>query len=105
MVAATFFTKAGVKNFRRLLLRWFDREKRALPWRGESDPYRILVSEIMLQQTRVAVVEERYKKVLRQFPTVKRLAAAREQALLAAWSGLGYYRTATSVHGAAQLIA
>ncbi len=105
MVAAPFFTKAGVKNFRRLLLRWFDREKRALPWRGESDPYRILVSEIMLQQTRVAVVEERYKKFLRQFPTVKRLAGAREQTVLAAWSGLGYYRRARSLHATAKLIA
>jgi A/G-specific adenine glycosylase len=105
MIGAPFFAKAHAKGFRKLLLRWFDREKRALPWRGESKPYRILVSEIMLQQTRVAVVEERYKRFLRRFPTVKRLARAREQTVLAAWSGLGYYRRARSLHVAAKLIA
>src|SRR5471030_3243692 len=56
-----------VSTFRRRLLRWFDREQRTLPWRGERDPYRILVSEIMLQQTRVAVVEERYRLFVTQF--------------------------------------
>jgi A/G-specific adenine glycosylase len=91
--------------FRRRLLHWFDRQKRTLPWRGERDPYRILVSEIMLQQTRVAVVEERYKEFLRRFPTVESLARAREQTVLAAWSGLGYYRRARSLHGAARQIA
>lgn len=96
---------AGKAAFRRYLLRWFDREKRALPWRGESDPYRILVSEIMLQQTRVAVVRERYSEFLRHFPTVQRLARAREQTVLAAWSGLGYYRRARSLHAAAKQIA
>jgi A/G-specific adenine glycosylase len=90
--------------FRKRLLRWFDREKRVLPWRGETDPYRILVSEIMLQQTRVAVVEDRYKEFLKQFPTVERLARAREQTVLAAWSGLGYYRRARSLHAAAKQI-
>jgi A/G-specific adenine glycosylase len=104
MVAAPLFAKADAKVFRKLLLRWFDSEKRALPWRGETDPYRILVSEIMLQQTRVAVVEDRYTKFLRQFPTVKRLARAREQTVLAAWSGLGYYRRARSLHAAARQI-
>jgi len=91
-------------QFRRKLLRWFEREKRSLPWRGESDPYRILVSEIMLQQTRVAVVTERYKKFLRQFPTVSRLARASESSVLAAWSGLGYYRRARNLHTAAKHI-
>lgn len=92
-------------QFRKLLLRWYDREQRTLPWRGEQDPYRILVSEIMLQQTRVAVVEERYKTFIRQFPAVQRLASAREQTVLAAWSGLGYYRRARSLHAAAKKIA
>lgn len=96
---------AGKAAFRRCLLRWFDREKRALPWREESDPYRILVSEIMLQQTRVAVVRERYPEFLRHFPTIRRLARAREQTVLAAWSGLGYYRRARSLHAAAKQIA
>jgi A/G-specific adenine glycosylase len=91
-------------RFRRLLLRWFQKQQRKLPWRGESDPYRILVSEIMLQQTRVAVVEDRYRKFIAQFPTAERLARAREQTVLAAWSGLGYYRRARNLHAAAKEI-
>jgi A/G-specific adenine glycosylase len=90
--------------FRRRLLRWFHQHQRKLPWRGERDPYRILVSEIMLQQTRVAVVEDRYKKFIAQFPAVERLAQAREQTVLAAWSGLGYYRRARNLHAAAKEI-
>jgi A/G-specific adenine glycosylase len=91
-------------HFRRLLLRWYRKHQRKLPWRGETDPYRILVSEIMLQQTRVAVVEDRYKKFIAQFPTAERLAKAREQTVLAAWSGLGYYRRARNLHAAAKEI-
>ena len=87
--------RSGDSNkFRRLLLRWYDRQRRDLPWRGQTDPYRILVSEIMLQQTRVAAVKERYKEFLQRFPNVAWLARAREQSVLAAWSGLGYYRRA-----------
>src|SRR5215471_3048121 len=86
------------------LLRWFDREKRTLPWRGEKDPYRILVSEVMLQQTRVAVVVERYQQFLRQFSSVSRLARAKEESVLAAWSGLGYYRRARALHAAARRV-
>jgi A/G-specific adenine glycosylase len=93
-----------LRSLRSRLLGWFDREKRSLPWRGERNPYRILVSEIMLQQTRVAVVTERYKEFLRRFPTVERLARAREQTVLAAWSGLGYYRRARALHAAAKQI-
>lgn len=89
-------------QFRTRLIRWYDQSRRRLPWRGETDPYRILVSEIMLQQTRVAVVEARYSVFLRQFPTVERLARAREASVLAAWSGLGYYRRARSLHAAAK---
>src|SRR4029077_11283119 len=91
-------------RFRRRLLRWFHKYQRKLPWRGESDPYYILVSEIMLQQTRVAVVEDRYRKFIAQFPTAERLARAREQTVLAAWSGLGYYRRARALHRAAKEI-
>src|SRR5947208_1732177 len=93
------------RRFREHLLRWYDREKRRLPWRGETDPYRILVSEIMLQQTRVAVVEGRYRKFLRQFPSVRKLAQASQDAVLAAWSGLGYYRRARNLHAAAKEVA
>jgi len=91
-----------IANFRKLLLRWYARHQRKLPWRRQTDPYRILVSEIMMQQTRVAVVEDRYKEFLRQFPTIRALARAREQTVLAAWSGLGYYRRARSLHAAAK---
>jgi A/G-specific adenine glycosylase len=91
--------------FRRRLLVWFQQFQRTLPWRGETDPYRILVSEIMLQQTRVAVVEDRYRKFVAQFPSVERLARAREETVLAAWSGLGYYRRARALHQTAKEIA
>ena len=90
--------------FRRLLLSWYAQSQRKLPWRGTTDPYHILVSEIMLQQTRVAVVEERYTKFIAQFPSAERLARAKEATVLAAWSGLGYYRRARALHGAAKEI-
>jgi A/G-specific adenine glycosylase len=99
-----FLDPSSHRAFRSHLLNWFDREKRALPWRGETDPYRILVSEIMLQQTRVAVVKERYATFLRRFPDVSRLAHAREASVLAAWSGLGYYRRARALHAASREI-
>src|SRR5690242_7827728 len=104
MSSPTKFSPRQVRDFRRRLLVWFTREQRKLPWRGETDPYRVLVSEVMLQQTRVAVVEDRYEKFLRQFPTVEKLARAREQSVLAAWSGLGYYRRARALHAAAKRI-
>jgi A/G-specific adenine glycosylase len=88
--------------FRRLLLTWYEKFQRKLPWRGATDPYHILVSEIMLQQTRVVVVEERYRKFIAQFPSAERLARAKEATVLAAWSGLGYYRRARALHGAAK---
>jgi A/G-specific adenine glycosylase len=90
--------------FRRRLLTWFDRQRRDLPWRRSADPYRVWVSEIMLQQTRVAAVLEHYGKFLKRFPTVEALAEAPETAVLAAWSGLGYYRRARSLHAAAREI-
>src|SRR5438270_8347623 len=90
--------------FRRLLLSWYQQSQRKVPWRGATDPYHILVSEIMLQQTRVAVVEERYKKFIAQFPSAERLARAKEASVLAAWSGLGYYRRARNLHAAANEI-
>jgi A/G-specific adenine glycosylase len=90
--------------FRRLLLGWYGESQRKLPWRGTTDPYHILVSEIMLQQTRVAAVEERYRKFITQFPSAERLARAKEATVLAAWSGLGYYRRARALHGAAKEI-
>src|SRR5215471_13662594 len=92
------------QTFRRRLLAWYDANARDLPWRKDRDPYRVWVSEIMLQQTRVAAVIEHYREFLRRFPTVKTLAAAREPSVLAAWSGLGYYRRARMLHAAAKVI-
>jgi A/G-specific adenine glycosylase len=88
--------------FRRRLLRWFDQNRRDLPWRADRDPYHVWVSEIMLQQTRVAVVRDRYPRFLEQFPTVESLATAELPEVLAAWSGLGYYRRARNLHAAAR---
>jgi A/G-specific adenine glycosylase len=89
---------------RRELLRWFRREKRSLPWRDTRDPYRIWVSEVMLQQTTVAAVCGRYERFLERFPDVASLARAREQSVLAAWSGLGYYARARNLRRAAQIL-
>jgi A/G-specific adenine glycosylase len=86
------------------LLAWYERHARALPWRESRDPYRVWLSEIMLQQTRVAAVIGHYEEFLRRFPTVERLAAAREASVLAAWSGLGYYRRARMLHAAAKVV-
>ena len=87
------------------LLAWYDAEKRSLPWRGSRDPYAILVSEIMLQQTQVSVVREPFERFMERFPSVDVLAAAPAEAVLAAWSGLGYYRRARNLHAAARAIA
>ena len=83
---------------------WYRAQARTLPWRGSSDPYHIWVSEIMLQQTRVAAVIDHYNEFVRRFPTLVSLALAAEQDVLAAWSGLGYYRRARMLHKAAQFI-
>lgn len=90
---------------RRALLRWYDENRRDLPWRRTRDPYAIWVSEIMLQQTRVAAVLPRYEKFLQRFPSVEKLASARLSSVLAEWSGLGYYRRARNLHAAAKVIA
>src|SRR5580704_14564302 len=95
---------AGRRRFQQRLLEWFDRYKRELPWRKDRDPYRVWVSEVMLQQTRVAAVVDHYQRFLRRFPTTEKLASARESSVLAAWSGLGYYRRARMLHAAAKRI-
>jgi len=89
---------------RKALLRWYDGNRRDLPWRRTRDPYAIWVSEIMLQQTRVAAVVDHYQRFMRQFPTIVCLALAGEDEVLALWSGLGYYRRARLLHRAAQTI-
>ena len=99
------FTQAQVLSFRRKLMHWYRRYARELPWRGISDPYRTWISEVMLQQTRVAAVLEHYDRFLQRFPDLPALARAPEAEVLAAWSGLGYYRRARMLHRAAQFIA
>src|SRR5262245_41676776 len=90
------------------VLAWYDRERRVLPWRaqpGETpDPYRVWLSEIMLQQTTVKAVLPRYAAFLRQWPNVKALAAAELGQVLAAWAGLGYYARARNLHACARAV-
>ena len=92
------------REVRRRLLAWFDEHARDLPWRRTSDPYAIWVSEIMLQQTRVAAVLDHYDLFMRRYPTAAALAAAAEDDVLAIWSGLGYYRRARMLHKAAKFV-
>lgn len=87
------------------LLAWYGREKRELPWRGVSDPYRVWISEIMLQQTRVEAVKDYYLRFLQKFPTAEALARADEEEVLKAWEGLGYYSRARNLHKAAKIVA
>src|SRR5277367_381384 len=96
--------KLDAALFRRKLMGWYKSHARELPWRNVNDPYRTWVSEVMLQQTRVAAVIEHYHDFLRRFPTVLALALAPESDVLASWSGLGYYRRARMLHKAAQFI-
>lgn len=91
-----------IAGLRRALLGWYDRSRRDLPWRADRDSYRIWVAEVMLQQTRIAVVAPAFMRFLDTFPTMDRLAAAEEDEVLAQWSGLGYYARARSLHRAAR---
>lgn len=93
--------RIDARKFRRLLLNWFRENQRDLPWRRTTDPYQILVSEIMLQQTRVGAVLPFYARFLTLFPTPSSLALAAEDAVLHAWSGLGYYSRARNLRAAA----
>jgi A/G-specific adenine glycosylase len=88
-------------NFAAALIEWYERNARDLPWRRTRDPYRIWVSEIMLQQTRVETVVPYYHRFLVKYPSVAALASANEQELLAAWAGLGYYSRARNMQRAA----
>jgi A/G-specific adenine glycosylase len=93
-------------SFRRALLAWYDRVKRDLPWRSATpDFYRVWLSEIMLQQTRVEAVIPYFDRFLARFPDVHSLARAPEPAVLAAWSGLGYYSRARNLHQGAKQVA
>jgi A/G-specific adenine glycosylase len=90
------------------LLAWYDRHRRALPWRalpGEmADPYRVWASEVMLQQTTIAAVKPYYERFMARFPTVEALAAAPSEAVMQAWAGLGYYSRARNLHACAKAV-
>src|SRR6516162_4100019 len=87
------------------LLAWFRAHRRDLPWRRDRDPYRVWVSEVMLQQTQVAAVIGYFQRFLERFPTLADLAAADEQEVLRLWEGLGYYRRARDLLAAARRLA
>src|SRR4051812_34113444 len=93
-----------VARVRRELADWYERGHRDLPWRRTRDPYRILVAELMLVQTTVAAVLPYYERFLARFPTAAALAEADETDVLKAWEGLGYYRRARQLQGAARAI-
>jgi A/G-specific adenine glycosylase len=90
--------------FRGRLLSWYDRHRRDLPWRRSRDPYAILVSEIMLQQTQVSRVRDFYARFLGRYPTLEDLASARPAQVRDAWAGLGYYARARNLHAAARQV-
>ena len=95
---------AAARRFGRLLRRWFRANGRDLPWRRTRDPYRILVSELMLQQTQVSRVITRYGEFLDTFPTLHDVARARPKRVMEAWAGLGYYARARNLHALARQV-
>ncbi|MCK6207265.1 A/G-specific adenine glycosylase [Bacillus infantis] len=88
------------ETFRQDLIGWFEQEQRTLPWRQDQDPYKVWVSEIMLQQTRVDTVIPYFNRFIEQFPTIEALAEAEEDKVLKAWEGLGYYSRARNLQAA-----
>jgi A/G-specific adenine glycosylase len=90
--------------FTRKLLAWWSRAARDLPWRRTRDPYRVLVSEFMLQQTQVSRVAEYYPRFIERFPDLETLASARPRAVREAWDGLGYYARASHLHALARVV-
>ncbi|MCB0574029.1 MAG: A/G-specific adenine glycosylase, partial [Saprospiraceae bacterium] len=91
--------------FREQLLAWFAQHHRPLPWKGEKDPYKIWLSEIILQQTRVEQGLPYYRRFVEHFPTIEHLARAPEDQVLKLWQGLGYYARARNMHATAKHIA
>ncbi len=92
--------KIVIKNFQDDLINWFKEEQRELPWRKDQDPYKVWVSEIMLQQTRVDTVIPYFNRFIQWFPTINDLANANEDKVLKAWEGLGYYSRVRNLHSA-----
>lgn len=97
-------TEAAAAFFAAELLNWYDANKRDLPWRRDRDPYRIWVSEVMLQQTRVDTVIPYYERFMERFPTVRHLAEAPEEEVLKCWEGLGYYSRARNLQAGARQV-
>lgn len=93
-----------MKNFSKIVLQWYAHHKRELPWREEKDPYKIWVSEIILQQTRIAQGWNYYLRFMERFPTITSLAEAPEDEVLKQWQGLGYYTRARNMHTGAKYI-
>jgi A/G-specific adenine glycosylase len=98
------FSPSTVKRLRQSLETWYDSARRDLPWRRTPDPYRVWISEIMLQQTRVTAVLPYYERFIQRFPDALALARATETEVLAAWAGLGYYSRARNLHRAARAV-
>ena len=98
------WTDKETKEFQDQFIQWYEQEKRNLPWRYNRDPYRIWISEIMLQQTRVDTVIDYFYRFMEWFPTIEELANAPEEKLLKAWEGLGYYSRARNIQAAAKQI-
>src|SRR5436190_14253394 len=95
---------ARAQVFTRKLLAWWARAARDLPWRRTRDPYRVLVSELMLQQTQVSRVVDYYERFLARFPTLDHVAEAPQRSVLASWAGLGYYARARNLHALARRV-
>ena len=91
-------------NITQQILKWYDLNKRDLPWRNTNDPYKTWLSEIMLQQTQVQTVIPYYNKWIKQFPTLSSVAKANLDQLLKSWEGLGYYRRCKNFHQAAKIV-
>ncbi len=96
--------RKSIPDIRRKLLAWYARAARDLPWRRTRDPYRVLVSEVMLQQTQVSRVAEYYGRFVERFPDLRALARATPRAVREAWDGLGYYARARNLHAAARSV-
>jgi A/G-specific adenine glycosylase len=101
---AHHLSRETVKAIRESLLAWYRRHGRQLPWRETTDPYRIWVSEVMLQQTQVRTVIDYYRNFINRFPDLQALAGADQQAVLKCWEGLGYYARARNLHEAARIV-
>ena len=101
---AKLSSSESYQTFRKILLEWFKIHQREMPWRGIDDPYKIWVSEVMLQQTQVKKVVAYYERFIAKFPDVQHLAEAHLQDVLKVWEGLGYYARARNLHKAAQII-